>query len=188
MSRACWRYGVRNSSTNRWPVEKTEGSLGEELLPRWLGWICELTRIQQVRVIVSQSFVGQKVVPVPVERQEGHHVVAIVVADGGVGARVAAPGGLVSPEPALVDAGGRREEDEEDGMDHRLRKKCVHTHLSMKAWWSRKMGSLAEPCTDDMEPFMKTCRALCMVLWPTTDKPVSGSAKPGVRKEPSAGE
>lgn len=40
------------------------------------------------------------------------------------------------------------------------------------------MGSLAEPCTDDMEPFMKTCRALCMVLWPSTDVPVSGSAKP----------
>lgn len=45
------------------------------------------------------------------------------------------------------------------------------------------MGSLAEPCTDDMEPFIKTCRALCMVLWPKTDMPVSGSAKPAVRKE-----
>lgn len=53
----------------------------------------------------------------------------------------------------------------------------------MKAWWRRKMGSLAEPCTDDMEPFIKTCRALCMVLWPRTDMPVSGSAKPAVRKE-----
>lgn len=42
---------------------------------------------------------------------------------------------------------------------------------------------MAEPCTDDMEPFMKTCRALCMVLWPSTDKPVSGSAKPEREKE-----
>lgn len=37
-------------------------------------------------------------------------------------------------------------------------------YLSMKAWCRRNMGSLAEPCTEDMEPFMKTCRALCMVL------------------------
>lgn len=40
------------------------------------------------------------------------------------------------------------------------------------------MGSLAEPCTEDMEPFMKTCKALCMVLWPSTAMPVSGSMKP----------
>ena len=30
------------------------------------------------------------------------------------------------------------------------------------------MGSLAEPWTEDMDPFMKTCRALCMVLCPVT--------------------
>lgn len=48
----------------------------------------------------------------------------------------------------------------------------------MKAWCSRKMGSLAEPCTEDMEPFMKMCKALCMVLWPWIARPVCGSAKP----------
>lgn len=37
---------------------------------------------------------------------------------------------------------------------------------------------MAEPCTEDMEPFMKTCRALCMVLWPSTAVPVSASVKP----------
>lgn len=40
------------------------------------------------------------------------------------------------------------------------------------------MGSLAEPCTEDMEPFMKTCKALCMVLWPCTAIPEVGLAKP----------
>lgn len=55
---------------------------------------------------------------------------------------------------------------------------CVGSDLSMKAWCSRKMGSLADPCTEDMEPFMKTCRALCMVLWPSTAMPVSASVKP----------
>lgn len=45
------------------------------------------------------------------------------------------------------------------------------------------MGSLAEPCTEDMEPFMKTCKALCMVLWPCTAIPVSGLVKPAGRKK-----
>lgn len=45
------------------------------------------------------------------------------------------------------------------------------------------MGSLAEPCTEDMEPFMKTCKALCMVLWPCTAIPVSGLAKPAGGKK-----
>lgn len=60
---------------------------------------------------------------------------------------------------------------------------CVFLYLSMKAWCSRNMGSLAEPCTEDMEPFMKTCRALCMVLWPGTASPVMGLAKPGGETE-----
>lgn len=45
------------------------------------------------------------------------------------------------------------------------------------------MGSLAEPWTDDMEPFMKTCRALCMVLWPGIASPVVGLAKPAGHKK-----
>lgn len=59
----------------------------------------------------------------------------------------------------------------------------MSSYLSMKAWCSRKMGSLAEPCTEDMEPFMKTCRALCIVLWPGTAIPVSGLAKPAGERE-----
>ena len=36
-------------------------------------------------------------------------------------------------------------------------KKCGNTfHLSTNAWWRRNMGSFAEPCTEDMEPFMYT--------------------------------
>lgn len=45
------------------------------------------------------------------------------------------------------------------------------------------MGSLAEPCTEDMEPFMKTCRALCMVLWPAAAIPDVGLAKPARGKK-----
>lgn len=63
-----------------------------------------LTWVQQVGVLKPQSLVGQEVVPVPVERQEGHHVVAVVVADGGVGTRVTGAQRLVGPEPALIDA------------------------------------------------------------------------------------
>lgn len=54
---------------------------------------------------------------------------------------------------------------------------CV-SYLSMNTWCSKNMGSLAEPCTEDIEPFMKTCKALCMVLWPDTAMPVAGSANP----------
>lgn len=55
----------------------------------------------------------------------------------------------------------------------------VHAlHLSIKAWCRRKMGSLADPCTEDMDPFMKTCKELCIKLWPVTASPVSGSANP----------
>lgn len=56
-------------------------------------------------------------------------------------------------------------------------------YLSMNAWCSRNMGSLAEPCTEDMEPFIKTCKALCMVLCPGTAIPVTGLAKPAGGKE-----
>lgn len=66
--------------------------------------ICVPTRIQQVGIVISQSLVGQEVVAVSVERHEGHHVVTIVVANRGIGTWVAAPGRLVSPEPALIDA------------------------------------------------------------------------------------
>lgn len=45
------------------------------------------------------------------------------------------------------------------------------------------MGSLAEPCTEDMEPFMKTCKALCIVLWPGTAIPDIGLAKPAGGKK-----
>lgn len=54
----------------------------------------------------------------------------------------------------------------------------VSAYLSMNTWCSKNMGSLAEPCTEDIEPFMKTCKALCMVLWPSTAMPVTGSANP----------
>lgn len=63
-----------------------------------------LTRIQQVSVFITKSLVGQEVVAISVERHEWHHVVSVVVANGGVGTWVAAPGRLVSPEPALIDA------------------------------------------------------------------------------------
>lgn len=56
-------------------------------------------------------------------------------------------------------------------------------YLSMKAWCNRNMGSLAEPWTLDMEPFIKTCRELCMVLWPGTAWPVSGLANPAGDKQ-----
>ena len=51
-------------------------------------------------------------------------------------------------------------------------------YLSMNAWCRRKIGSLAEPWTEDMEPFMNMCKELCMVLWPVMAMPVSGLAKP----------
>ena len=37
--------------------------------------------------------------------------------------------------------------------NHRIYEE-VSTNLSTNAWWRRKMGSLAEPCTWDMVPFM----------------------------------
>lgn len=65
-------------------------------------WI--VTRIQQVGIFISKSFAGQEVVSISVERHERHHVVPIIMADGGISTWVACPGRLVSPEPALVDA------------------------------------------------------------------------------------
>lgn len=56
---------------------------------------------------------------------------------------------------------------------------CVFSsHLSINAWCRRNIGSLADAGTDDIEPFMKMCSALCIVLWPDTAIPVSGLAKP----------
>lgn len=40
------------------------------------------------------------------------------------------------------------------------------------------MGSLAEPCTDDIDPFMKTWMAACMPIRVLPPKPVRGSPKP----------
>jgi len=68
-----------------------------------------LTRVQQVGVLEAQGLVGQEVVSVPEEGQEGHHVVPVVVANGSVGSWVSGPGGLVGSEPALKDTGGEKE-------------------------------------------------------------------------------
>lgn len=54
----------------------------------------------------------------------------------------------------------------------------MSTNLSTKAWWRRKMGSLADPCTWDIVPFIKICKALCMLLWEGSAIPVSGLANP----------
>ena len=64
-----------------------------------------LTRVQQVGVLKSQNLVSKEVVSVSVERQEGHHVVTVIVADGGIGSWVVGAERLVGPEPALEDAG-----------------------------------------------------------------------------------
>ena len=71
--------------------------------------VCVLlpTRVQQIGIFISQNLVGHKVVPVPVERQEGHHVVAVVVSDGGVGSGVVGARGCVGPQPALKDTAGK---------------------------------------------------------------------------------
>lgn len=68
-----------------------------------------LTRVQQVGILKSQNLVGKEVVSVSVERQEGHHVVTIIVANGGIGTWVVGPERLVGPEPALEDAGEEKE-------------------------------------------------------------------------------
>ena len=68
--------------------------------------VLSLTRVHQIGVFISQNLVGHEVVPVPVERQEGHHVVAVVVSDGGVGSGVEGAGGCVGPQPALKDTAG----------------------------------------------------------------------------------
>lgn len=64
-----------------------------------------LTRVQQVRILIAQGLVGQEIVSVSIERQERHHVVTIIVANGGIGTWVAGPGRLVGSEPAFKDAG-----------------------------------------------------------------------------------
>lgn len=68
-----------------------------------------LTRVQQVGILKSHSLAGQEVVSVSVERQEGHHVVTVIVANGGVGTWVVGPERLVGSEPALEDAGEEKE-------------------------------------------------------------------------------
>lgn len=54
---------------------------------------------------------------------------------------------------------------------------CV-THLSTKAWWRINMGSFAEPCTDDMDPFMNTWREACIPKRGLLPNPVCGSPNP----------
>lgn len=63
-----------------------------------------MTWIQQVGVFISKSLVGQEIISISVQRQEGNHVIAIVVANRGVVAWVAGSRRLVGPEPALIDA------------------------------------------------------------------------------------
>lgn len=60
-----------------------------------------LTGVQQIGVFVAQNFVGQEIVSVSIEGQKWHHVVTVVVADGGIGSRVGAPDRLMGPEPSL---------------------------------------------------------------------------------------
>lgn len=77
----------------------------------FLGYIkySVLTRVQQVRILIAQNLVGQEILSIPVERQERHHVVPIIVAYGGIGSWVAGPGWLVCSEPTLKDAAGWRD-------------------------------------------------------------------------------
>lgn len=114
----------------------------------------------------------------------------------GIGSWVAAPWRLVGPEPAFKDAAKDKMSKTStknlmnwliivsvilqlDEFEHSaLINDAALVYLSMKAWCSRNIGSLAEPWTEDIEPFMKTCRELCMVLWPGTARPVSGLANP----------
>lgn len=106
-----------------------------------------LTRIQQVSIFITKSLVGQEVVAVSVERHEWHHVVSVVVANGGVGTWVAAPGRLVSPEPALIDAAyvtkKRNQAHNKDttelfffiiNFNLSSIQQELFKHLSMKAW------------------------------------------------------
>lgn len=51
-------------------------------------------------------------------------------------------------------------------------------HLSTKAWWRRNMGSFAELCTEDIDPFMKTWTAACIPIRELFPKPVFGSPNP----------
>lgn len=44
------------------------------------------------------------------EREEGHHVVTIIVANWGIGTWIAAPERLVGSEPALIDTGEKKEQ------------------------------------------------------------------------------
>lgn len=100
-----------------------------------------LTRIQQVGIFITKSLVGQEVVAVSVERHEWHHVVSVVVADGGIGTWVAALGRLVSPEPALIDAAyvtekrdQARKQRLQQFFNFNLSSIQQLKHLSMKAW------------------------------------------------------
>lgn len=87
-----------NGYMNRKPAENNN---------QWHQTCHELTGVQQVGVLVSQSFVGQEVVTISIERKKGHHVVAVIVAYGGIGTWVDGPRRLMSSEPALKDT--RRE-------------------------------------------------------------------------------
>lgn len=72
---------------------------------KYTEWTCyELTRVQEVGVLVAESFVRQEVVSISVERKERHHVVAIIVTNRGIGTWVDGPRRLMGPEPALKDA------------------------------------------------------------------------------------
>jgi len=142
----------------------------------------KLTSIKQMWIFISQSLAGDEEVSVGVEGQEGHHVVLAVVPDGSVRVWVLSRRWSVPPQPLLVKAFIEEEDNVKRMCTFTQIIECVCVcvcHLSTKAWWRRNMGSLAEPCTEDMDPFMNTCRAACMPLWELFPIPVRGSPNPG---------
>lgn len=91
------------------------------------------------------------------------------------------------PEPLLINASIENKNNAKQVCEFTPVTECVSSflcvgvrasHLSTKAWWRRNMGSFAEPCTEDMDPFMNTCRAACMPMRELFPTPVRGSPNP----------
>lgn len=134
-------------------------------------------------VFVSKLLAGNEELPVSVEGQEGHHVVSAVVPDRSVRLWILGRRRPVPPEPLLINAfHGKQTKEMNCACVESQSFVCLCTgplsYLSTKAWWRRNMGSFAEPCTDDMDPFMNTWTAACMYLRELLPNPVRGSPNP----------
>lgn len=146
----------------------------------------KLTGIQQICIVISKVLAGNKVFSVPVEGQEGHHVVFAVVPYWSVGLWVVWRRWSMPPEPLLINAVVENvnmfcccklASILKNSQKNLCAKLCV-SDLSTNAWWRRKTGSFAEPCTDDMDPFMNTWMAACMPIRELLPNPVCGSPNP----------